>query len=428
MALIRRGLLLVALLCSAALAAGEPRSLTLAFMVTSGEQRSAWLDIVDSFRAANPDIHVSNLVYAQEDYKQGFDTLLQQRQVDLAFWFAGHRLTQLIRSGSVQPVDSLLADEQWALLAPAALQALRQDGQYWALPVSYYPWGLLYRRSIFAAQGLREPDSWPQFLATLQQLRRGGVVPIAVGARSGWPAAAWFDYLNMRLHGPLFHRELLAARVDCRDRRLAATLQAWQQLLGAGMLLPGSQDLEWNAVLPYLYHGKVGMVLTGSFVLAHIPRGLRRDIGFFPFPDMGTHVARGEDAPLDVLVWPAGSRHQPEARRFARFLFSRQDLLARYGDTAYQLLPLRRSPPPQEEIMRQGKNWLSKAEWLSFFFDRDAVPALRDAALPAFRQFLTPPHDRQRLLDSLCRALAGAQVAAAAAPGPLPARRQAVKP
>lgn len=423
MALLRRCLLLL-LLSSPVLAAAEPRSLTLAFMITSGAQRSAWLDIVDSFRAANPDIHVTNLVYAQEDYKQRFDTLLQQRQVDLAFWFAGHKLTQLIANGTVQPLDTLLTGEQWAQVEPAVLRALRQSGQYWALPVSYYPWGLLYRRSIFAALGLREPENWPQFLLTMQQLQYGGMVPIAVGAKSGWPAAAWFDYLNMRLHGALFHRQLLAGRVGCRDARLEVTLQAWQQLLGAGMLLAESPQLDWQAVLPYLYHGRVGMVLTGSFVLAHIPRAIRQDLGFFPFPDMGTRVPRGEDAPLDVLVWPTGSQHALEARRFASFLFSRPDLLARYGDSAYQLAPLRHGPAPKDAIMRQGKAWLRKAERLSSFFDRDAVPLLRERALPAFRQFLTPPHDRQQLQRSLCQALAGAQTDAT----PLPASRQQAKP
>ncbi|SCK13513.1 ABC transporter substrate-binding protein [Vogesella sp. LIG4] len=393
---------LALLLADPARAVDVPPDLTLAFMVSSGAQRSAWADIVAAFRHDNPDIRVRNLVFGQEDYKQDTALQLQRREVDLAFWFAGQRLQRAVRLGWLLPVDDLLSPALRERFVPAVMRGLRQGGHYWAVPVSYYPWGLLYRRSLFAALGLRVPATWAQFLSILQHLQAVGIAPLGLGAKSGWPAAAWFDYLDLRLNGGRFHRQLLAGRADCRDPRVAAVLAQWQALLRAGMFQPGAADREWDEVLPYLYRYQVGMVLAGSFALAYMPRTVLADIGFIPFPAMNARQPRVEDAPLDVLVRPRTSRHGAAARRFIDFLLTHGELLARYGETAFQLLPLRDGPPPEAPVLRESQQWLAQAAQLSFFFDRDATPALSEAALPAFRRFLLPPYDSGQLWHSLC--------------------------
>ena len=57
-------------------------------MVSSGEQRTAWVDLLKRFSAANPDVEVIHREFAQEEYKQQFERYLVEDKVDIAFWFA----------------------------------------------------------------------------------------------------------------------------------------------------------------------------------------------------------------------------------------------------------------------------------------------------------------------------------------------------
>jgi multiple sugar transport system substrate-binding protein len=41
------------------------------------------------------------------------------------------------------------------------------------------------------------------------QMRKDGLVPIAMADKDGWPAQGTFDIINLRLNGYDFHMELL---------------------------------------------------------------------------------------------------------------------------------------------------------------------------------------------------------------------------
>src|SRR5262245_62586825 len=53
-------------------------------------------------------------------------------------------------------------------------------------------------------------------------LSAAGITPITIGTKDVWPAAAWFDYIDMRLNGPEFHISLMdlkeIGRASCRER------------------------------------------------------------------------------------------------------------------------------------------------------------------------------------------------------------------
>ena len=61
---------------------------------------------------------------------------------------------------------------------------------------------------------MQEPKTWTEFLALCETLKSKGVPPIGIGAGGDtpWVASAWFDYLNIRINGAPYHRELLAGK------------------------------------------------------------------------------------------------------------------------------------------------------------------------------------------------------------------------
>jgi multiple sugar transport system substrate-binding protein len=390
-------------LCLAVAATAAQQQLNLAFMISTGAQRTAWATLVEQFGKENPDILVNHLELNEANYKRNFETMLGSGDVDLAFWFAGDRLQQAVDKGLVKPLDDLLSPDQEIGFNPAVLDAVTWSKHRWALPLNYYPWGFFYRRSLFAAHGLTPPTTWEQFESVSEKLKSAGIAPTAVGARSGWPAAAWFDYLDLRLNGLEFHRKLLTGRASFRDARVANLFNVWRKLLLSGGFLPGSATMEWDEVLPYFYRNQVGMVLAGAYAANKMPPKLLEDIDFIPFPTLNDALPRYEDAPLDVLVQSAGGRHGAAARRFVAFML-KPGVLPAFSASSFELAPVRNAPLPADMILRRGKVQLDSAAGIAFFFDRDAIPAIRDAGLDAFRRFLEPPYDAEAAIAALVKA------------------------
>ena len=88
------------------------------------------------------------------------------------------------------------------------------SGKQVFVPTSYYWWGIFYRKSNFAKWGVRSrrPGTSSSTCATSSRARaspRSATVPAATPRGS---PPAWFDYLNMRVNGATFHRELLAGK------------------------------------------------------------------------------------------------------------------------------------------------------------------------------------------------------------------------
>ena len=46
-----------------------------------------------------------------------------------------------------------------------------------------------------------------------------------------WVASAWFDYLNIRINGAPFHRQLLAGEGRFDDPKVKAVFTKWREVL-----------------------------------------------------------------------------------------------------------------------------------------------------------------------------------------------------
>ncbi len=369
------------------------------FMLSSGPQRTEWNNLLKAFKAAHPEIDVQQYSAPQEPYKKRFYDSVK-KPVDVALWFAGAQLTKAHDLKLLRPLDVHAAALVSRSFTPATLKAVRYGGQYYAVPLSYYQWGFFYKKSTFAKLGLTVPSNWQEFQAVAEALKAANITPTQVGAKTGWPAMAWFDYLNLRINGLDFHRELLSGAVPFTDPRVVKVFDVWKELLVRGYFDGRSTTLEWDEVLPYLYRDVVGMTLMGAFAATKFPRSIAKDIGFFPFPQMATPPTRFEDAPLDVLVFPASGENPGATDKFVRFL-AENDALNQFNEATQLISPRLGAPPGKSASLMEGKKLLDHAAGISFFFDRDAAPRLVEAANKAFAEFMTPPHDIAKAIMAL---------------------------
>ena len=111
------------------------------------------------------------------------------------------------------------------------IERYRIEGKAYTLPIDYIDIAVFYNRDLFAELGLREPQTWSEWLALCETIARAGYVPIAIGGDS---EAFWAGEMGwlVRLLGDAYLRNYVPMR----------------------MAQPGDWDYEEARNAAYQYH------------------------------------------------------------------------------------------------------------------------------------------------------------------------------
>ena len=209
--------------------------------------RAAWEAVVAGFKRENPEVDVRLNLFDHESYKKSIRNWLTSASPDVVFWFVGNRMRDFVSRGLFEDVSSLFTPVVRAEISKPALDLVTVEGKQFGVPYSYYQVGFYYRRDLLAKAGVTEPPSdWNGLLGTCRSLKAVGLEPFAIGTKDLWPAAAWFDYLNLRLNGSAFHLQLTAGTISYLDARVRAVFARWRELIELGCFSRNHASATWR--------------------------------------------------------------------------------------------------------------------------------------------------------------------------------------
>lgn len=222
---------------------------------------------------------------------------------------------------------------------PASLQKLSEiDGKHYYLPVGFSWQVIYYNKQIFAQYNLQPPQTWDEFLLICDTLKANGEAPLAFSGNDSFTSLYWFEYLNLRLNGADFHRELLAGRISFEDQRVRRVLETWASLLTSGYVVEGSYLLSELGSINSLIRSDNGMLrgpkavmaLSDPYNFSDVPPKFQAEMDFFRFPIIDPTIPTAEIIDLFGYVIPVGADHLPQALDFVTFMGSieAQSLLA----------------------------------------------------------------------------------------------------
>ncbi len=363
-------------------------------LLLSPEYRIVFSKLVRDFNAVNDTIKLSYDLSLNEDYHAKRDACLNDQNcpVDIFLGFAGYGFERRVLEGQIEPIDSLWKIEKFDdYFSNIKKSVTIQDKQY-GVPLSYYPWGFFYKKSLFAKFNLTPPKSWQEFLHICEVLKAANIAPMVIGTKTPFPAASWFSYLNLRLHGLAFHTQLTAGDIAFTDGRVRTTLTYLKELVDNGYFIKGHKKLTAIKALPYLYRNKGGMYLIGNFVLSKIPKALKPDIGFFRFPQIDKSLPLYEEAPLNVLYIPSQSKHKSAAKKVLSF-FAQPDVSYQLNQASGYLSPNAMAPEVDDELLLATSQHLKSSAGFSYFFNRNSPPETGRAGTKLLGEFISNPKD-----------------------------------
>ncbi|KAJ0338441.1 hypothetical protein COL154_014256, partial [Colletotrichum chrysophilum] len=278
------------------------------------------------------------------------------------------------------------------------------DGKQWGMPYTYYQWGIYYRADIFKKEGITPPKTWDELLAACKKLKADGITPFAIGTKPLWPAAGWFDYLDLRTNGYEFHMKLTSGKIKYTDPRVKKVFDHWAELVKPGYFNQNAAALDWQDAVPLFAQGKAAMYLMGNFAVDVMKAaGLKEDqIGFIKFPTIDPKIPDAEDAPTEMVTMAANAKNKTDAKKILAFL-AKPETQTEMNKILGQLPVNNQSKVGNDKFLQAGFKLLSSAHGLAQFYDRDAPAAMAKAGMEGFQHFMAQPGDVDQILKQLDR-------------------------
>jgi multiple sugar transport system substrate-binding protein len=389
----------------AALACTQAGAGTLVVNLNSTEpaSRAAWQSAIAQFERENAGVRVELNVYDHESYKRSIRNWLTGVPPDVVFWFAGNRMRQFVTPGLLEDLTDAYSSETRAQMHPSALDLVSVGGRAYGVPYTYYPIGLYVRRDVLAAAGTDVPSDWTDLVDACERLNKAGIEPFAIGTRDLWPAAAWFDYIDLRLNGLSFHMNLMQGRVRFTDPRVRDVFAKWRELVDRDCFSRNHVSMTWQEAQVLLYRGGAAMTLIGSFIVPNFPPEIRDRVDFVRFPTMRRDVGSFEEAPMNTVHVPARARNKEDAKRFVAFVM-RADVQESINHAMLQIPVNLRAAPPSDRFLARGRDLLARADGLAQYFDRDTSEDLASIAMKGFQEFMLYPDRIDAILETIERA------------------------
>lgn len=364
--------------------------------------KAAFQALIADFEKANPDVKVKATFFDHEGYKTAIRNFLTADAPDVANWYAGNRMAPFVKAGLFADVSDVWAKNGLKNTLKSALPSMTIDGKQWGIPYTYYQWGMYYNKAVFKKFGVGVPKTFDEFLADCAKFKAGGVDCTTTGTKAGWPAAGWFDYMDLRVNGYQFHMDLTAGKVAWTDPRVKAVFTEWAKLIKPGYVTANAAGIDWQDALPLLEQGKAATFLIGNFAVAPLKAGGMTDktLGFFQFPAITPGLPMAEDAPTDTIHIPIGAKNKVDAKRFLAFV-AQADTQTKLNIALGQLPVNNQSKVGSDLFLQAGFKMLSHAAGLAQFFDRDAPAEMAKAGMNGFQEFMAHPERVDTILAHL---------------------------
>lgn len=362
--------------------------------------------LIADFEAANPDIDVQLTNFDHEAYKNAIRNFLTADPPDLANWYAANRMRPFVEAGLFADISDVWANNGLMDSLASSVLSSTIDGKQYAIPYTYYQWGIYYNRDAYKAAGVDVPGpegvSWDQFLANCEKFKAAGIDCVTTGSSALWPVAGIFDYVSMRTNGYQFHSDLAAGKISWTSPEVGAVFD------NLGKLQPyvtaNHAAIDWQDAAALLVQGKAANYVMGNFAVGVFKEGgmTNDNLGFMVFPEITPGIARAEEAPTDTIHLTSGAKNPEDAKKFLAYVASAE--AQSKWNAAVGQLPTNKNATvdPADPFLTAGFQALSTATGgIAQFWDRDADAEYAKVGMEGFQQFLVQPDQLSAILERL---------------------------
>lgn len=320
-----RNAALAAIVAVLSLSSAFAQKTTLNFWTWRPEDTDAYNRLIAVFEKANPTIDVVLTAHKNTEYNTILSAALAGGAgPDVLQSRAYGGLEATAQSGYLEPLDAHLPElkkfDKSFLKGATSIK----DGKVYGVPFAGQTLFVFYNKAIYKELKLTVPDTWDQFIANLEAMKKAGVQPLANGGKDGWTFEIMMGAMCPNFYGAnSFFDAVVAGKTTFQDPKFVAAIAKLKELtpympeLYMGVPYADMQSAFINEVAGHF----IGGSFEAGYFSAQNP-ALEYDV--FPAP-----VAKKGD-PHYVSVYADGSfsvnaasKNKADALKFAKFLASK---------------------------------------------------------------------------------------------------------
>ena len=174
---------LALLACIAAPASAQD----LTFWSWRQEDRAAYQRFIADFQKANPGVTVKFEAFEPQNYQTILSTALAGgKGPDVMQVRAYGNLESIAKAGYLQKLDPAKTPELGNFPGSALkAEGVRGEDAVYAVPFASQTMLIVYNTELFAANGLKPPETWDELIEVCKALKAKGVTPFGNGTASG---------------------------------------------------------------------------------------------------------------------------------------------------------------------------------------------------------------------------------------------------
>ena len=335
-------------------------------------------------------------------FQEGINNYLKGGADDVFTWFAGNRMQFFAEQDLVGDISDVWGDIGAGFTDAMKQQSTGKDGKQYFVPIYSYPWAVFYRKSLFAERGYEVPTTLDQLTTLSTKMQGDGLTPLAFADKEGWPAFGTFDYLNMRINGYEFHRDLMAGEKAWTSTEVKTVFDTWRGLLPLHQ--PDSLGRTWQEAMQSVLNRQSGMYVIGLFGGQEFDEKERGDLDFFPFPEIDSNIGSDVvEAPIDGFMMAKRPRNEAGAKEVLRYLGR-----AEAENTYLKIDPNNVAAHNDADtsgyspLQKKSAELIGGAKSISQFLDRDTRPDFASTVMiPSIQEFIKNPNDVDGLTKSI---------------------------
>ena len=363
--------------------------------------KKALEDVLAGFKTANPGITVAVNTVDHNTFQENINNYLQGRPDDVFTWFAGYRMRFFAQKGLIGDVSDVWTGLK-GFTEAFKTASTGDDGKQYFVPISYYPWAVFYRKSVWKKYGYTEPKTLDEFTALCTQMKKDGLEPIAFADKDGWPAMGTFDILNLRVNGYQYHVDLMAGKEAWDGPKVVKVFDTWTSLLPYHQ--SDALGRTWQEAAQSLQQKKTGMYFLGLFVAQQFDEDEQDDIDFFTFPEVDSTIGSDAlDAPIDGWMMAKRPKNEAAAKKMLGYLGTGEaGAVVGKSDPGTLAANSEADTSGYGALKKKAAEIVGSAKSIAQFLDRDTRPDFASTVMiPSLQSYLKKPGDIAGILKSI---------------------------
>lgn len=299
---------------------GEPVTLRYSsYLLDTAQAGKAYYDAIKQFETENPNIKIETDFIQNANYTAGIKTrLLGGEKMDIFDTWSPSLFAEFNALGDEIYLD-LTGSEFLKDFLPNSLKPVTIDGKVYGAPEVMHSDGLLYNKTLLDKMGLQVPQTWDEFIALCEALKKEGIIPIAMDSEWWVPQFFWGSIMSNNGADAEWTKKLESGEVQITDPIFVDAIKKHKELIEKGYVPQEWTGMKHEQSKDLVGQGKAAMLITGTWDIPSImERNPDIDIDFMMVPGKEKTVPNINVGTYRVIN--SGTEHPEEAKKFVAYM------------------------------------------------------------------------------------------------------------